>query len=460
MNAQILKCRCNAVACLLTLLVSLTVISCKKFIEAKSNDALVVPSTLKDLQALLDNSRLLNMQCPSFAEASSDDYFLPLDRYNGLPVEEQSRYTWAATDYRFVNDWSYSYSAVYPANICLERINNVPVDAATLLAWNNIKGSALFYRAYHFQQLAAVYAKAWDPSSYNTDLGIVLRTTSDINVTSLRASVHDTYQKIIADVKEAAALLPDNPVHPLRPSRAAAYGLLARTFLLMNMYDSAGRYAALALNIKKNLMDYNNAAQVNLSASQPFAAYNTEVIFHSQINNWNAFFTAQNGALIDTMLISTYQSDDLRLKAFFKVSGSYRSFKGNYAANNNAYFSGIATDEMWLIKAEAEARAGSVPQALASLETLRIKRFAPATYAPLPATSAAEALQSILLERRKELLMRGIRWGDVKRLNRQMPAISLMRLINGQSFILAPNEKRTALPLPVDIIENSNLPQN
>ena len=41
-----------------------------------------------------------------------------------------------------------------------------------------------------------------------TDLGLVLRMTSDINEPTKRATVQETYYQIIKDLKEAAELLP------------------------------------------------------------------------------------------------------------------------------------------------------------------------------------------------------------------------------------------------------------
>jgi starch-binding outer membrane protein, SusD/RagB family len=66
----------------------------------------------------------------------------------------------------------------------------------------------------------------------------------------------------------------------------------------------------------------------------------------------------------------------------------------------------------------------------------------------------------ILLERRKELLMRGLRWMDIKRLNKENRNLVLKRIAGSQVFMLLPNDKYYALPLPTDIILNSNLQQN
>jgi len=78
---------------------------------------------------------------------------------------------------------------------------------------------------------------------------------SDFNILSTRASVQDCYDRVIEDAKQGAAFLENSPVHVMRPSKAAAYGLLARAYLSMRRYDSAYRYADLCLQLKSSLMD-------------------------------------------------------------------------------------------------------------------------------------------------------------------------------------------------------------
>jgi len=70
------------------------------------------------------------------------------------------------------------------------------------------------------------------------------------------------------------------------------------------------------------------------------------------------------------------------------------------------------------------------------------------------------ALGTILNERRKELLFRGLRWSDVKRLNRDGAGIILSREINNQEFVLPPNDKRYAIALPEDVLEMTGMEQN
>jgi hypothetical protein len=106
------------------------------------------------------------------------------------------------------------------------------------------------------------------------------------------------------------------------------------------------------------------------------------------------------------------------------------------------------------------ARAGNKDAAIASLDTLLSKRWKTGMYHSPVVGNAGEALQLILKERRKELLFRGLRWMDIKRLNKEGYAITPKRIVNGQPHSLMPNDNRYALSLPQEIVDMTGMPQN
>ena len=66
----------------------------------------------------------------------------------------------------------------------------------------------------------------------------------------------------------------------------------------------------------------------------------------------------------------------------------------------------------------------------------------------------------VLLERRKELTLRGLRLSDIKRLNKEGRGITLTRIVNGVAYTLPANSARFANPIPENIIEISGMEQN
>lgn len=166
----------------------------------------------------------------------------------------------------------------------------------------------------------------------------------------------------------------------MRPSKAAAFALLARTFLSMCLYDSCLAYAQRWLSIKNSLINYN---ELKASSTWPVPQFNAEVIFQSQMD---VYANLQKGR-IDTTLKSLYDSNDLRNALFFKKEADgYYNFKGNYTGARYS-FTGIATDEVWLMQAEAKARLGNTEDAVTDLNTLLEKRYKTGSFLPYQATS-------------------------------------------------------------------------
>jgi tetratricopeptide (TPR) repeat protein len=441
------------------LLFAILFLSCKKYLDKKSDDTLVIPQSLNDLQGLLDDIDIMNINTPSIGESSSDDYFITKSTFDTRPSFYQDVYTWTPADYYFQNDWSFNYNPVYNANLCIEGLEKIQKTKANELQWNNVRGCAFFFRAYSFLNLCWIYSKAYDSKTYDSDLGIALRLNSDFNIPSVRATVKESYDQVIADAKEAASFLSDNSQNIMRPSKAAAYGLLARAYLSMREYDSAGKYADMALELKGDLLDYNNTAEVNVNAGVPFKPYNTEIVFYAEMNT-NIYVHSSTKSFIDTVLYSYYSDNDLRKTVFFSPSAGYQKYKGSYLATSNHFFTGLATDELYLIRAECSARSDNTSGALTDLNTLLINRVKTGTFIPVTVNSSQEALTTVLLERRKELTMRGLRWIDIKRLNKEDAGIVLKRIVGDKIFTLPPNDDRYALPLPADIILNTGMQQN
>jgi len=435
--------------------------ACNKYLDAKQDSTLVVPSTLWDLQALLDEDALMNGRTPAQMEASSDEYFLSTEEFGYLDQDSQYAYLWLQYLTASGKDWGDAYVGVYNSNLALELIQKIKRNKDNKDNWDNVKGSALFYRSYNFLNLLWSFTVAYDSSSARMELGIPLRKSSNFNIRSVRATNEASYNQVIYDTKEAIPLLPDYPRVLTRPSKEAAYGLLARCYLSMRKYKDALLYADSSLNLNHQLMDYNGDSDIpeGIEASKPFNQLNKETIFYSLMNgNYYSYITLEIGS-IDTAIIKLYDPNDLRLTAFYKDNAlGFKSFKGCYGTNY--MFSGITTAEMLLIRAECYIREGDIAKGVADLNTLRAKRFASKDFVKIKMTTMKEALDFALNERRRELVMRGLRWMDLKRLNKEGRGIELKRFIDGKTYILLPNAYYYALPLPSDIIKLTGMPQN
>lgn len=442
---------------------SALVSSCKKYLDAKSDQSLSTINSLTDLQSLLDNYNIVNLSTVSADMVSSDDYYLTYSDFQSLDLDQQrNMFTWQPSNlfYPYTNlpnDWNSVYNNVYLANNVLSNIDNIKYSAASSATWNDIKGQALFLRAYNFYKAVTIWSLAYDKNTATTDLGIPLRLTVNFNEPSKRATVAESYSQIINDLKAAIPLISVKPVHVYRGGKAAVYALLSRTYLAMRSYDQAGLYADSCLQLKNGLLDFN---KLNTAASYPLPKFNDEIIYDTSVGGSGATPIARTKARIDSTLITFYAVNDLRLTAYFSTaSDGAKLFRGSYEGASTR-FNGIATDEMYLTRAEWHARNNDVSSAMADLNSLLLTRYKTGAFVPLAASSAADALNKILTERRKELVMRGSRWIDIKRLNKEGANITLKRLLNGKLFTLEPNSLRFALPIPDDVIALSGMPQN
>ena len=456
------------------LLFGLTFTSCKKFVDIKKDSSQSFIETANDCQLLLDNYELFNTAYPIDGEISADDYYLDGVRYNdpySITIEDRTLYTWRSTAQRIAaQQWVGPYKKIYNANLVLEAVAKLQAkEQATVL--NHLRGSALFLRAYSLWHVAQLYAKPYGATS-NQDPGVPVHLVSDINDTPGRGTVKETYDRIIQDLAEAASLLNATTSIASRPNKVAAYAMLARVYLSMEDYPNAlnSASAALALKPASDLIDFNT---LNKQSFAPFKRFNQEVIFHSVTLNQNGMlepgYGYENLAIIAPDLIASYQENDLRKTVYVKENtdlpepmNTWR-FVGNYesAVGSAKLFNGLALDELYITRAECYARAGNATSAMGDLNTLLRTRWATGTYVDRSAANATDALEMILVERRKELLMRGQRWTDLRRLNKETRfAKTLSRNVEGTTYTLPPNDNRYTLLIPQEVITNSRLQQN
>ena len=434
----------------------LVTFSCKKFLDEKSDRSLAIAETLADQQSLLDHYQVLNQADGNTMEMSSTDFYLTDVDFSSRLENERNMYTWQRANIFLpdLNEWGNNYRAVYRANSIIENLAKIPRTTANASQWDNVNGQAYFYRAKYILKSLFVWAPAYDAASAGTDLGVPLREGTDFNVPSVRANVEEGYALVLADLKVSTQCLPQVAVHVMRPSKAAAFGLLARALLSMRRYNEAFLYADSSLQLKNELMDFNT---LNPASALPIPRFNVEVLHDS-------FFTgvplSNVRAKTDPQLIALYKPNDLRKVIFFNdnKNGSY-GFKGSYEGATT-FFGGVAVDEVLLIRAECLARMNKLPEALADLNKLLRNRYKKNTFIDKQSSDQEVVKAMVLTERRKELLMRGLRWADVKRLNKEGAGIAFTRTVKGVTYSLAPNSSEFVLPIPEQVIELSGMPQN
>jgi hypothetical protein len=434
------------------LLLSLALFSAcgKEFLDAKPDKALLVPTTLSDMQSLLNNTTNIFNKSAYLMVLASDDFYTTQAGWQGLSViSEKNTYIWAQDLYesKAIGDWNFAYKQIFYANVVLDGL--LKIETNDRLLFNQTKGSALFYRAWAYYKLAEQFCVPYQKATATSQPGIMLHLNSNVNERPARASLQQVYDQLISDLITASELLPAKVDIKTKPSKAAALGLLSKVYLAMENYTQALNYTNQVLAINNKLIDYNS---LTLSAARPFpnplTGVNEEVLFYSASTaaTLNAALT-----LVDSNLYKSYATNDLRRQAFFKDAGKgLITFKGTYSGNIGAtLFLGLTVDEIYLIKAECEVRGGDVNAGIKTLNQLLEKRWLKNEYTPYQETNPDLALPIILAERRKELIARDTRWSDLKRLNKDPRfQLTLKRVINNQVYELPPGDNRYVFPLP------------
>lgn len=434
--------------------------ACDTFLDKKPDISMAVPHTLDDVELLLNDYNSLNTGYPIYGEVGTDDYYITTANWEGASsLDQRNAYIWKDEPYTESTQWQVPYKTVYIANQALEILSGIK-NADRDAGYTRNLGTAYFYRAFVFQVLAEIHCPAYSAGTSFTELGLPLKMTAGIDEISRRSTLKETYVQIVSDFSLAALNLPTVEVVKGRPSKASAFAGLARTYLYMGDYEQAYRYSDSCLQISPTLMDFNT---LKVTDDLPIPRFNVEVIFPAL--SANAGILGLNTALMDDQLYKSYEADDLRKGIFFKSNttplGSFL-YKGSYDKSSGRLFTGITTSEVYLIKAEAACRIGKTGDALLALNTLLKNRWNKVVAFPAIAETNPELLlKKILDERRKELVFRGRRWADLKRLNLDSRFQKVLtRTVGGNTYNLPPNDLRYAYRISETVINLSGMVQN
>ena len=442
----------------LALLLMVLMASCKKYLDKKPDHSMNVPATLSDLQMILDNYGIMNTSFPNSTEVLADNYYLTTGDWSSIAnTTLRNYYIWQKDD-QSGTEWTAAYRTIFYSNVVLDALEDLGENNVNKTHLYEVKGAALFFRSFAFYTLLQLFAPPYDNINAAKLPGIPLRLNSDFTEPTQRATLEFSYNQIIQDFKLAATYLPEVVNTLNRPSKTAAYAALARIYLVLGNYNNALLYSDSALQLYNTLIDYNT---LNGASASPIVRFNNEVIFSALSSP--ALNLAPSRAKIDSVLFNSYDDNDLRKTILFRANGNGTySFKGSYdGSSSGSVFLGFTTSELLLIKAEALARMNNTGDAMETLNKLMIKRWKNGTFSPFTAGTSTEALNIILNERRKELIFRGHRWTDLRRLNKEQQfAVTLFRNINNQTYVLAPGNERYTLLIPKQVIDLTGITQN
>jgi hypothetical protein len=339
--------------------------------------------------------------------------------------------------------WLAAYYDIYLANTVIEG-----VQASSSLSTdvrNQLLGEAKFLRGFVYFYLVNIFG----------DLPWVSTTSwADVSYAS-RTDAATIYQNIISDLKEARDLLPNNYDMSgglrIRVNRAAAEALLARAYLYTGENSKAVESSSAVIGNSLFIMESN--------LNDVFVKGNREAIWQLEIlGNRYPYATREAGLLIPeyltrdytpadvarspelfvpvysltSQLLNAFELNDQRKNKWLDTTGLIAGVKYYYpykyklrvgvSGNVKEYYVMIRLAEQYLIRAEARARDGNLPAAVADLNVIRSRAGLP----DLPTTlNQTQVLAAVAQENRIEFFGEwGHRWLDLKR-TKQADAVLL-----------------------------------
>ncbi|RQO65934.1 hypothetical protein DBR43_27180 [Pedobacter sp. KBW06] len=387
--------------------------SCGKFLDIEPK-GIIIPKKVSDYEGIL-NSPTMNNTFPIDILVLTDDNFNNFD--NTDQSARANEYYWrpviTLNEKSNPEIWGSSYRAIYDANVIISGI--LTATNGTDAQKQSILAEALVIRANSLLDLLTVFAKAYNPSTADSDPGLPLVISTNVtDKIPKRSSVKLTLNTLINDVSNAVNALPLSNVNRYRVSKYAAYGLLSRIYLYMADYPNAKKYAEMALQAPNTLLNYNNYASSN---QVPIYDLNPEVLWQRASVSGDPTFM-----LYSSDLKTYFDSSDIRYQ-FLTVTNNDGLGRAGFLGNK--YNFGITFPEMYLTKAEMLAREGRFQDAIDIVNMLRKNRIRTVDYVDQTAATSEEALVKVLAERRRELAYSSTRWFDMKRLDQEgrMPEV-------------------------------------
>lgn len=489
-----------------------TIWSCSDFLgEKPSKTSSLVPSEVSQLEALLNNYN-------TFWQDANYALFYCSDAFGLLPEMTAEKATlpgitpvffacWDAD--RIANNesrynigfYSAEYKKIFTANMVQSYLGKVEGEQSLK---DRLYAECALIKAYSMFALAQTYCLPYtEDESNGQELGMTLKNSTSFEETAARATLKETYDYIEANLEEALKLTNkmeyvNNKYLSVRGSRAAANGLAARYWLVRGDYAKARDYADAALADHSLLVDYNtemyysetpiyaaNPAGGQILIDYPYTGVNQtdyndrfewkEHIYYRSVYNGYWYFVPSS------QLLDLYDHDyDLRYRYHIVEHYSWYQNRSRFDWPGYVFFfkdsapSGITTAEMYLVKAEAQARLGDIDGGLRSVNTLRAARMdrsAPASAINITASTKEDLVKQIIDEREREMPF-SMRWFDIRRLNHNSESWDDVGAItreyytyNGstvlvndglKSYTLNPGDRNYALPIALTEIIASN----
>lgn len=381
--------------------------------------------------------------------------------------------------------WNACYKAISAANYALEAIEK----SGNSEEYTASRGEALVARAYAHFMLVTFFAKAYDPSTANTDLGIPYITLPQkvVEGNYKRGTVASVYENIEKDLTEGLPLIKNNKyvVPKYHFTTQAAHAFATRFYLFKKDYAKVVEHAqaiypgtAVVEDLRPWNTTYNSLGYYELQAIYTNSTEPANILLQESMSLWGRSYASYNYGLSSSVLVLFNAANNPSKKALAmssKVFGATEmvynipKFKEHFVKESvNATFGDtynmvplLTAEEVLFNRAEANAMLGNNSETVGDIDQYLSKRIV--GYSPTsdkfsvdkaknfyPNLSEKDALvASILNFKRMEFMHEGMRWFDIVRLKIPIEHVSA----DGKTKIsLSAEDPRRMLQIPQDAI--------
>lgn len=434
-----------------------------------------VLAQVNGLYATVKSGTFLGGRYQIYNDIRADEFFNRLQ--NGVTGYNAWNFTIGPDDTYIGNFWITGYLAINRANLFLEGLeaNASKIAPADLQQY---RGEAKFLRALTYFSLVQIYAKPYvmdNGASPGLPLRLKGETTSENNNLA-RSKVSEVYAQILKDLNDAEADLParygtgaNNITNVTRAQKVTAIALKTRVYLTMGQYQNVitegnkivsatppftspvGVPYQLQPNITTVFTNYmTNEAILSFpmtANSAPGTQNQLGFYYNGGANGNREYYLNPNTTGVTGILIHPqFRTTDARRTALTAtISGQQYVTKFSGVTPFVDWVPIIRYAEVLLNLAEAEAEVGSQVRALALLLAVHHRSDPTWVYAP---TSKQNLINTILTERRIELLAEGFRTNDLMR--RNQPILSV-----GAGTAIPTSAGNYNLPIPTAEVQTN-----
>jgi hypothetical protein len=364
------------------------------------------------------------------------------------------------------------YGTINSANTVLAKMDNVSaVTEEEKKEKQKIYAELIAIRAIaHFDLLRFFATSYTDPNALAVpivDKVIVFEQLPRNTVGQLMAFVKRDLETAYNTLNEVSDNSDVTRITPL-----AVQAIRARVALYSKEYNDAIAFSTEVINAVPLAANATEYIDIWADASDAEVVYKLKRV--SGDGNIGRIFQDNNGDIFYNVsydLFSKFQSNDVRRRVGALIEPGSTQFNwkvGKYSGPDTDYgladIKVVRVAEMYLILSEAQALkdAPDFTAAADAINQLRASRRLTTSALPnLTFSDRADAIDKILLERRKELAFEGHRFFDLKRFNLGIDRIPTDVVLNPTAENLLPGDYRFTLPIPqAAIFANDKLTQN